>query len=165
MTMSLLAREGEPMTQTHQKTGSSQAPMMATVLVLLIFGAGFASGWFVRQLTAPGLHPTSGKSKRYRRKRRRRGQWRKRFLARLTKKLSLSAEQVSKMDAVIRKHQPAYRNIKRSIRPALRKVRKDMRAELKTLLTPVQQKQLEAMIKARKERRARRRKARQAKKQ
>lgn len=139
---------------------SSGGGLLAIGLIALIFGAGFASGWFVHRTTTPRASTPHKQYKQYKRGKRRRKPWRKRFMRRLTRKLALDKTQAQAIEAVISKHQPNYRKIKRSIRPALRKIRVQMRSEIKALLKPKQRTRFEAMIKAAKARRAARRKRR-----
>lgn len=128
--------------------------VVAGVVIVLVFAAGVAVGFFVHGTMPrhgfPGLAivgPPAGPPRELK-------GW---MLGRLDRELKLSPEQHARIDTVLTRSEADIRGLMTETRPRFEAISTRTRSEIQAVLTPAQQQEFTALTRQIEERRARRR--------
>ncbi|MCA9524494.1 MAG: hypothetical protein KC609_26185 [Myxococcales bacterium] len=118
---------------------------IAVVLIVVVFGAGFAGGYFWPKRTTGKPTPPDQPDPREpgpQTKRPHRG----RMLRHMVDRLSLDEAQVAKVKSILRIYKPQMRALHAKIRPEVDAIRAKMRDEIRKVLTDTQRSEFDRML-------------------
>jgi hypothetical protein len=115
--------------------------LLAVGFLLLIFLAGFGSGYLTHHTVHPTVSPQKKQHWRGRRGRHgRRKSWSRRFVAKMTKRLGLDKKQQQAMATILKKHRPTYRLLRKTYRTGRQELRRKLHNDIFATLQPEQKK-------------------------
>lgn len=116
---------------------------IAVVLIVVVFGAGFAGGYFWPKRTSPTVTPPDGPDRPDPPTRR---PHRGRMLRHMVDRLGLDEKQITSVQSILRTYKPQLRALHAKIRPEVDAIRAKMQGEIRKVLTDKQRSEFDRMV-------------------